>query len=260
MFRSPPPTQSAASRARFGGTAPSRRGVTIIEMVVAMGVAMIILASAYILYRENRLLLEKPRTSFSVQDDLMAAMRWLERDLSETNLMSVRAFPNAANPDEPPGLSLISPRRRYDEALVVSEYGGVRWQKYVYYTLEPVDGVTGNLVRIEGNLTDQSSPLDGGHRMPMPSGMTPSRGGDSTTRRVVAHNVLLTSPQIPAGAPVMTGPGFSAALRTSNGVFPLQGTALTDGAVQVDLRVYALSTVTGRPSALVTQLVVTPRN
>lgn len=236
------------------------RGVTIIEMVVAMGVAMIILASAYILYRENRLLLEKPRAAFSVQDDLMAATRWLERDLSETNLLSVRAFPNAANPDEPPGLSLLSPRRRYDEALVLSEYGGVRWQKYVYYTLEPVDGITGNLVRVEGDLTDQPSPLDAGHRMPMPSGKTPSRGGDGATRRVVAHNLLLANPQIPTGAAPMSGPGFSVTLRGSGGVSPLQGTAPNDGALQVDLRVYALSKVTGKPSALVTRLIVTPRN
>lgn len=225
-----------------------------------MGVAMMILASAYVLYRENRLLLEKPRASFSAQDDLMAATRWLERDLSETNLLSVCAFPNAANPDEAPGLSFLSPRQSFDDALVMSEYGGVCWQKYVYYTLEPVDAVKGDLVRWEGSLADQPSPLDAGHRVPMPSGRTPSRMGDAATRRVVGHNLLLANPRFPPSATTLTGPGFSVSLRTSGGVSPLQGTVLNEGALQVELRVYALSTVTGKPSALVTRLVVTPQN
>ena len=238
-----------------------RRGVTLVEMAVATGVAMVILACAYLLYHQNRLLLEKPRASFNVQDDLMAATRWIERDLSETNLLTVRTYPNPTRKDEPPGLSLESPRRTFDEALVMSEFGGVRWQKYVYYTVEPVDAMTGNLVRYESpDLTDQPSPIDVGRRIPVASSKTPSEAATPTTRHVLARNVLLAGAQFPSGAPVFPTPGFVAGLRVNGVVTSVCSNVLLQGPVEVDLRVYTVLPATGRASAISTTIIVEPRN
>lgn len=236
----------------------AERGVTIIEMLIAMGVAMIILSCAYVMYRGNRALLEKPRAAYSVQDDLMAGARWLTRDLSETNLVTVRAYPNAAASDEAPGLSLLSPRKPTDDGLVLSEYGGVRWQKYIYYTIERVDETSGNLVRFEGPLSDQQGSPDPEHRIPLASPRAPSKVSAGVNRRVVARHLRFPQMQQGAGA---SSAGFSAALLDTSGArLPLDGSALVDGCVQIDLGVSEMSTATGKTTSLDTQLIITPRN
>lgn len=236
------------------------RGVTLIEMIVAMGVALVVMTCAYALYRENRLMLEKPRASYSLQDDLLAGTRWIQRDLSETNLLSIRTFPNSSAPDEPPGMAMLSPRSAIDEVLVLSEYGGVRWQKYIYYTLEPVDATTGNLVRMEGPIADMSTPLDAGRRVPLPSTKIPTMGGDPSSRRIVARHLLLPNASLPAEVGKIPGGGFEAGIERNGLLQPVTGTLMTSAPITVDLRVFTVSTSTGRPSMLSRRVVTLPQN
>lgn len=227
---------------------------------MAMFVATLIMFCAYVLYSQGRNFLEKPRASYNVQEDIMQLARFVSRDLEETNLLTVQSFPNAANPDEPPGLSLQSPRSFDGDLLVMSEYGNVRWQKYVYYTLVPVSERVGNLVRKEGTLDeDQPNPLDPDRRVPMASGKKPTEGGGPSNLRIVARNVLLPNLRTPYATTDPFG-GFKVTSLVGEGMGPLLGVGGREEPIRVDLGVLEVSPSTQKTSVLTMTLKVMPRN
>jgi hypothetical protein len=87
---------------------------------------------------------QHPFVANAAEESMLTVAQTLQRDLIETNLQTVRSFPNSANPNEPPGLILESPRDSND-VLQLGPFtpGDVRpgsqvlWQKWVYYSLRP---------------------------------------------------------------------------------------------------------------------------
>lgn len=241
----------------------SVRGVSLIEMLIAMGLAMFIMSATYMLYAQSRAWLEKPRASYNIQEDIMQLARWVQRDLEETNLMTVQSFPNPSTPGERPGLAFESARSFDGDLLVLSEYGNVRWQKYVYYTLVPVDGTVGNIVRVEGPLEDQPSPLDTGRRVPIKTNKLPS-ASDIPKGRVVARNVLL--PNLTANASQNLPAtdqygGFKiTSLLPGETMGPLVGGAVHEEPIRIDLALAEISKQTLKASMLRMTLQVIPRN
>lgn len=239
----------------------------MIEMMVAMFVAMLIMSATYFLYVQSQTNYEKPRASYTVQEDLMQLSRWITRDLSETDLQSVMSYPNTQNSKEPPGLSFESARTlstsQYGyEKLVMGSYGAVAWQKFVYYTLQPVDSQTGNLIRKEGQLSDQPSPMGGSYLIPVISPMVPSTGGMQQTERIIARNVILPNVTIPGIGTFDQWGGFKVTNDHDNTgqQVGLTGPPEYDQPIHVALAVREISTTTLKTTALTTLLIVEPRN
>lgn len=228
------------------------------EMLVAMFIAMLIMSATLYMYVQGRAFMEKPRASYSVQEDLMKLSRWIQRDLAETNLQTVQSFPSNVAGSEPPGLCFESPRRMGDDALMFTPWGNVSWQKYVYYTLQPVNALTGNIVRIEGPLTDQPTPIDAGRHIPIVSGKTPSRASGGS---VIARNVILPNVKVLGFADFDQYGGFKITTGLPGGPYvPLTGKNTYDEPIRIELAVLEISTTTGKTSALTMRLQVQPKN
>lgn len=244
------------------------RGVTLIEMLVAMVVALLIVGCTLYLFLQSKYDMERPRASYSVQEDALSVARWLQNDLTETNLQSVASFPNAKYAAEPPGLSFESPRSLADNTLMVSTFGNVSWSKYVYYTLQPVDAQVGNLIRKEGPLSDQPAPVDAAHHIPQMSGLPPTQGGTSqpganTTSRIVAHNVILPNASIPGVKPNPWDQygGFKVSTGALGGAqVPLTGDPIVEAPIQIDIWVREISPSTQRVTVHGLRLDILPRN
>jgi hypothetical protein len=118
----------------------------------------------------------------------------------------------------------------------------------------------GNLVRVEGPLTDQPSPMDPGRRVPIASAKRPSQI-DPGIGRVVARNVLLPSVTAPGIGQTGTAGGFKVTgLLPGEIVGPPIGGSIHEEPLRIDLAVYELSSRTAKASVLTTTLQVMPRN
>lgn len=232
----------------------SRRGTTIVELLIAMGVALVILTATYQLFLHSRRSYEEPRAAMQIEEELMQVVGLLQRELAETDLQTVRSFPSPTHPSEPPGLSFESPRDTL-ELLTVGDLGIVRWQKYVYYTLvaDPTTAGGALLIRKEGPLSDQGAPLagDSGRRIPLPSSQVPSVApGVPARQRIVAKSLQA------GGA---TAVGFRASFPSPAGPQAFDANRVGQPVV-VDLTFRRVSRSTGRVTVLPHRLQVLPRN
>jgi hypothetical protein len=230
---------------------PRRRGVSVVEMLIACAMTLIILFATYDLYLQTRSMYEHPRASFSVQQDIMHAARWLKRDLLETNVVTIRSFP-ATNKTDPASLSLESPRTMDEnQQLTIGKYGIVVWQKYVYYRLvsNASSPGTASLIRDEGPLNDQPEPLDPQHLIPMASGIAAFQApGVTGRRRVIATNLV-------------PGAGFRVWWGQNNAfVASLPQLPGTGAPVFVQLVFADRNAATGQSTSVVYDLDVTPQN
>ena len=86
------------SREPLPARASSRRGVSLLELTIAMFIFLLIMAAVYYLFTGGRRQAERPRATAQIQESLAQVVRYLQRDLSETNLQTIRSFPNASYP------------------------------------------------------------------------------------------------------------------------------------------------------------------
>jgi hypothetical protein len=219
-----------------------RKGFSLVEVIIAGFIMLIILGSVFMLFVQSRKNYERPRATMAAQEQMMRVVHWLTQDLQETDIQSVRSYPNPQSPSEAPGLALISPRLAGPPldagpaqtfstsaqgvtsfgANAALPFGTVQWQKFVYYTLvtDPLHPGVGNLVREEGalpaNQPAYGSPPFNTH---LPLGPDkdhpPSLAAlEKTTRRTLAQDVLLanqtpsaTGPYLEPGVGVLNGFG-----------------------------------------------------
>jgi hypothetical protein len=187
----------------------------MIELGIGSFLGLIFMGLLVMFFLHSKSQSEKPRSSMLLQDSLYAGLKVLTRDLQETSLLSVRTFPSAKFPKEPPGLSLESPRTIVGtpSQLIIGPYGRVQWQKYVYYTLRPStkNPRLGELIRDEATLTDQPDPLDISRRIPVASATLPSlTKGTPSRRQVIFRNLALPGQTLVGGSVLDDQGGFRA--------------------------------------------------
>jgi hypothetical protein len=74
---------------------------------------------------------EQPLATMSMDQSTFTVVRWLQRDLAETNLQTIRSLPNES------GVIMESARSLTNDQLMLSPFGTVDWQKYVQYQVKP---------------------------------------------------------------------------------------------------------------------------
>lgn len=167
-----------------------RRAFTFIEMVIYVALALIAALGVGALFKLGRGAGASTAASYLVSAEADTALRWLKRDLQETALISIRSYPSAAQPSQPPGVSMASARDTTvnNGALQISKYGTPLWNTTVFYSVNLAPGErTGELIRWEKPLSDAEKDF-----VPHPSDVMPNSvsGGDKS-RRVLMHKVLI---------------------------------------------------------------------
>lgn len=171
-----------------------RRGVSLLELVLYMALLVILGSLVARMTFANIRGMEKPAASFRVQQNLLAVQRMLQRDLEETDISTVRIYPNPQHPDEPPGLSLASARALGGPQgdRLMFQNGLPLWQKFVYYTLKPDPGHpgVGTLLRREGPLATPATTLP-------PASALPPSSAPAQRQAVAARFLCLPGASIP---------------------------------------------------------------
>ncbi|MGE0491546.1 MAG: type II secretion system protein J [Vulcanimicrobiota bacterium] len=164
----------------------NRRGYTLIEMVIYIGlfaVAMVTIGSVYIL---------SSRTQKQVYADALvsgrtgSALDVIRKDLQTTALASITAYPNKTSSTEAPGLSMAG---AYDDKrnFVINDYGAPQWDSTVFYTVKKTNAKTGTLYRWQEDVSDK----DKLPQLPQLSSMLPSALKDNS--HALLENVLLSN-------------------------------------------------------------------
>ncbi|MFH0802331.1 MAG: hypothetical protein V2A78_08120 [bacterium] len=233
------------------------KGFSLVELMIYAFLTVLILGVVFRMMVLNRRQMERPAATFRIQQELLSVHRYLERDLEETRLSSIRIYPNSSHPNALPGISLASPRSIDDDTLKLSPTGFPIWQKIIYYFLEkdPRHSSTARLVRREGTISGYPSAL------PLASSYEPSTAPSNRRReRIAAKSLLLPGEKIPLLSRQL-GPagGFEVYFSDARG-----GRSLDDfrnyRLITIILWAGAVSQTTGKSTVLSYPIQVVPRN
>ena len=76
------------------------RGFTLTEMIIAMVLAMIIMSTIIMIFSFGRRAYDYASYSYSINQDTYAAINWIGKEMSQTNLSSIMVYPNKINAAE----------------------------------------------------------------------------------------------------------------------------------------------------------------
>ena len=172
---------------------------TVIEILVYIAISAVIMALLMTLFNVHRQSYNVTTATYLLGQEAEAALRWIREDVRDSALASIRVYPSAEKPTEPPGASLASARNK-DEEYKIDKSGAPAWEKQIFYTFEPETGGTGRLLRRE---------VAYGKYQPIPtvSDTLPS-AVPATKQRVVLRGVVKPDAQLKGLAGVDTYGGF----------------------------------------------------
>lgn len=163
---------------------PKENAFTLAELVVYFALSAMVLGLVFATFFSGRRNFEATSSSYLVSQDAEAALRWMKADLREAALNTIRVYPNPDYPDEPPGISLASPRDRKN-AFMINELGAPKWTTHIYYTLNK----KGQLVRWLEEVDFKG--------LPVPSKRLPSDNTGRTYSRIVLRNLVAPKVKLP---------------------------------------------------------------
>ncbi len=166
-----------------------RSGFTQVEMVIYVALTAVVFALVGSLFKLAKNSSQNADANYFLSADAETCVGWLRRDLQQCSLQSIQNYP-AVKSSEPPGISLCSALETSTATRIyANDQGNPYWKNHVYYTLQPLKGNTGKLVRwiqpTAANATDTSTlaPL-------LPSQVV------QTASRVVHSRVLMPNQKI----------------------------------------------------------------
>jgi prepilin-type N-terminal cleavage/methylation domain-containing protein len=246
----------------------SRRGFTLIEVLIASFIGLLVLGGVLALFSATAKDVDRAEASYGLEDLLVTAIKPLQTDLRYTTLASVASYPQDNSSTSGQGVSLVSADPLGEMGkLQISRFGTPAWQKHVFYTLVSDTSKTGesHLVRYEQALPKGDFVLVSSH--------LPYDLPTTNTERIIAKQVLKSGYSL---KPKAGGDVTLAQDKSSKGGFQVQflqtdGTTTsvnptanddptkTTGVLVVNLTLIETSDL-GKVSALPFEFRVAPRN
>ena len=161
------------------------RAFSLVELTVYFALSVLVLGVVFTTFFSGRRSFESTSSSYLVSQDAEAALRWMKADLAEAAFTTIRVYPNADHPDEPPGFSLAAPRDRRN-AFRLNELGAPKWTSHIYYTVNE----RGQLIRWLEEVDFKG--------VPVASERLPSDASNRTLSRVVLRNIVAPNTKLPA--------------------------------------------------------------
>lgn len=166
------------------------RAASAVEMMVYGLLALFLFAGVLACYRSIREFYQGAVGSYLINSEFEPGLHFLRRELKETSLLSMRAYPNPQVTQALPGFSFVS-ARDYDEPtrFEVSPHGAPAWSKHIFYTFQPKDAKSGSIVRWEKKLPALSF-------MPVASLELPQALGGATHSKTMFKSILAPRAQV----------------------------------------------------------------
>ena len=170
-----------------------QKGMTLAELIVYMALAVLASTLLWAFQNITRSTQKATTASYLVSGATETCIEWIRRDVNESALASIRAYPENESSTEAPGMSLVSNRAFAKENRgkpLVNSWGAPLWDKHVFYSLQTSPGEnTGNLIRWEKEIANKNL-------LPIPSEVAPSMLGPENSkvllRDVLAPNVTVS--------------------------------------------------------------------
>jgi hypothetical protein len=231
----------------------------MVEVMIASFIAALVMYSVYLMFNSFRSGGANAHAQMNMEESTFAALSRLQRDLTETNLQSIRS--NATNL---PCLAFESARDDGDK-LTMTAFGIVKWTKFVFYQMEAMPGTNpprGQLTyddTITGVVAEPSAPPS----FPLAAGLH---------HRVLGQNFVLGPPgshTVTLKMNAVRGPmsedvvaGFYPYWLDSTNTKHDFGDGATDRGepVHVDMALIDYSPNTGQPTVRVLSIEVKPQN
>lgn len=138
-----------------------RYGFTQVEMVIYVALTAVVFALVGSLFKLAKNSTQNADANYFLSADAETCVAWLRRDLQQCSLQSIQNYPSGStSKSQAPGISLCSALETNNLARIyANDQGNPYWNNHVYYTLQPLKGNTGRLVRwiqptTAGNSTD----------------------------------------------------------------------------------------------------------
>lgn len=170
----------------------SKRAASLLEMMTYSFLFSLLTLGILSLYVSAKEYYEGSVGSYLINAEFEPGLRSLRQELRETSLISLRPYPNPKVSLALPGCSFLS-ARSYDKQTqyLTSPHGAPQWDKQVFYTLQPANKETGNVIRWEKKLDPPSlmpsAPLD-----------LPQTIANPAHSRTMLKGILLPKMKLPA--------------------------------------------------------------
>jgi len=127
-----------------------RRGISLMELMVSIGIMSIVIAGAFQVFREGILLFRTNQAAAEAQSSAIKALGMLNAELSNSRHELIRLY------DSPPGVVFASSITPQGQAQFDQQTGQIYWQRLICYYFEahPTDPSLGRLIRKERPLDD----------------------------------------------------------------------------------------------------------
>lgn len=161
-----------------------RKGYTLIEMIVYMGMAALLLALVAAFFKISRRQYEASSSSYLIGQEATTAIQWVKRDLQETALSTIRITrEGSANPGMPSMSMIASGKGDEHRRFAVSRFGTPEWNRHVFYTLDK----DGDLHTWTKPLKDLETPT---RFLPKPTLADPSDRSNGDNQKVLLREVM----------------------------------------------------------------------
>jgi hypothetical protein len=149
----------------------SSKGATLIELVIYFALSSLVALTIVSAFRIATATQQATYSSYLMSGRTYSGVTVLRRDLQNTALSAITAYPNASDSSEAPGMSCPSPfgfeGERQGE-LHVNPYGSPEWKKMVHYTVKKKGNHVGTLLR-------WSKKIDSKDLLPLKGTLSPSQ-------------------------------------------------------------------------------------
>ena len=178
-----------------------KRGMTYVEVIIYIAltcVTFMIVGSMFKLAKNSS---QTADANYFLNADAETAVSWLRRDLQQSALESIQNYPTAANKTQAPGISLCSALDEKNAGRIyANDQGTPYWSNYVYYSLQPLKGNTGKLVRwTQPSNSDPSKMVDTASIAPLLPSQIQGKNVRTVHSRVLMPNQQLWGVANPDG-------------------------------------------------------------
>ena len=146
---------------RLSGKHKSRRGFSLIELMVSLVITMVVMTGAFQIFTEGMAFFRVNNAAADAQASITKAMGLIAAEVANAAPMVTQVYPAAGS--ALPGITFATPLQEGGAVRYDPVNGTIFWQRYIcfYYEADPSGGVNGKIWRVTEDVDPTTEPLGG---------------------------------------------------------------------------------------------------